>query len=219
MVTGLGTPVVDSLVPHLVGSVTITDTTGPHLVDLLGSETDYDGELTITSTSNGSHGTVSVSNGQIYYSLTDLSARTDSFTYTLSDPAGRTFTSSVNVLVDFDNPDVTIGQGQVAQSLVYTEDDGTVVTVSISKGTATLQPDRDRAWAFPARTCSRSRAPHCWAASPWIAPTVSSLSIITDGSAAKLGGIDGAAVLGTLNAPDIHLVDSGIDLSGSGYIG
>jgi len=94
--------------------------------------------MTITAVSTASHGTVSLSANQVSYTLDDLSARSDSFTYTITDQYGGLSTATVNILVAFDNPQITIGIGQVAKSLTYTDTDGTAVTISVTKGTADL---------------------------------------------------------------------------------
>jgi VCBS repeat-containing protein len=88
----------------------------PSLIDVLSNDTDAEGHtLSITATTNGANGVVSIVNGQVQYTPITGFAGTDTFSYTVSDGNGGSDTASVTVTVASD-PNV-----DPANSLIISE--------------------------------------------------------------------------------------------------
>jgi len=76
------------------------DEDGSRLIDVLGNDTDIDGDpLTIDTFTQGAHGTVARDGTGLRYTPTANFHGTDGFTYTVADGTGYTTTASVNVTV------------------------------------------------------------------------------------------------------------------------
>ncbi len=228
LVTGRGTPIVDLLVKGLIPPQAVNDSVAVHddgsasRLDVLANDEDYnDSAMMITAVGAASHGTVSLSGGQVFYTLDDLSARSDSFTYTISDAYGGVSTATVNLMVQFDNPCLAIGDGQTAKSLTYTDADGTTVTISIAKGTATLLLTGSDL-TIPGTTKLTVDGTAELAQVVLSSATLnSSLTITTKGGAdglATVGQISGATPVGSFSAPGINLAGVGVAMTSSGYI-
>ncbi|HGY5137084.1 TPA: Ig-like domain-containing protein, partial [Citrobacter braakii] len=56
----------------------------PLVIDVFNNDSFANGDKAITATTNGAHGTVTVSNGKVVYTLNDGYVGTDSFTYTVT---------------------------------------------------------------------------------------------------------------------------------------
>ncbi len=69
-------------------------------VDVLSNDSDVDGDtLTVASASSPLHGTVQVSNGNVFYTPTTNYNGSDQFSYVISDQNGETATATVNLTV------------------------------------------------------------------------------------------------------------------------
>lgn len=69
-------------------------------IAVLANDTDADSDpLSITGTTNGSHGTVAIAGSQVTYTPDTGYSGSDSFTYTISDGHGGTDTGTVNVTI------------------------------------------------------------------------------------------------------------------------
>lgn len=76
------------------------DEDGSRLIDVLGNDTDIDGDpLTIDTFTQGAHGTVARDGTGLRYTPTANFHGTDGFTYTVADGTGYTTTASVNVTI------------------------------------------------------------------------------------------------------------------------
>ncbi|MGE2692847.1 Ig-like domain-containing protein [Mycolicibacterium pulveris] len=98
-VTVTVTPVND--VPVAVDdAVTVGEDSGATVVDVLGNDTDVDGdELSVTAAGAAGNGTVTLIDGAVTYTPDADFHGTDSFTYTVSDGNGGTATATVTVTV------------------------------------------------------------------------------------------------------------------------
>jgi len=229
LLTGLGTPVADRLIKGLIpptaanDAESIDDSGNADLFDVLANDQDHNGvPMTITAVGGAAHGTVAIVNGQVQYQLTDLSAYADSFTYTISDDFGGTATATVNLAVRFDDPDVAIGNGHTAKSLAYTDSDGTVVTVSLSKGTADLQ------LAGSDLTITGTKNLIVIGSVQLTQVLFSGTSTATTMKIATKGGLDGMTTVGEITgatpvgkfiAPGVDLQGAGVTMTGQGFIG
>ena len=101
-VTVTVTPVNDA--PVAVDDADTTDEDTPVTIDVLGNDTDVDGDtLTISSVGTPSNGTATIQGGQIVYTPNANFSGTDTFTYTVTDPDGLTDTATVTVTVGEEN--------------------------------------------------------------------------------------------------------------------
>jgi VCBS repeat-containing protein len=151
--------------PDAINDSTVTAPGTPVSITVLSNDTG-DAPLTVTGKTNGTNGTVAINgDGTVTYTPTVATwTGTDMFTYTITDPHGRTDTATVTVTVspvpdavdDVEslppgNPDVTItvlsndtGDGPL---VVTAKTDGTYGTVVInSDGTVTYTPS-SLAWS------------------------------------------------------------------------
>jgi len=87
---------------------TISCSTAPVTINVLGNDKDADGDkLTITNVQNGQYGTTQIVNNQIVYTPDGSGCgETDSFEYTISDGNGHTTTATVEVNVEAANNNV-----------------------------------------------------------------------------------------------------------------
>lgn len=99
-VTVIVTPVNDK--PTAVDdAITVEEDSGPTVIDVLGNDTDIDGdELTVAAVGSAGNGTVSLVGGVVTYTPEDDFAGTDSFAYTVTDGNGGTATATVTVTVN-----------------------------------------------------------------------------------------------------------------------
>ncbi|MEA3036794.1 MAG: hypothetical protein QOH04_2571 [Sphingomonadales bacterium] len=106
---------------------------------LLGNDTDPENDtLTITSGTNGSHGTVSVVAGVLTYTPNANYNGSDSFNYTISDGHSHTDTATVSVTIGAVNDPVT--NNAPTETDVYEDFQSPVAGLSISDVDATLAP-------------------------------------------------------------------------------
>jgi hypothetical protein len=96
-------PVVANTFPDAMNdSATIAEDSGSNAINVLANDIDVDGDtLTISSNTNGSNGTVAITEGgtSVTYTPNANFSGTDSFIYTVSDGRGGTDTATVNVTV------------------------------------------------------------------------------------------------------------------------
>ncbi|MCV6979995.1 tandem-95 repeat protein [Mycolicibacterium pulveris] len=86
-------------------NVTVRTNSGPTVVDVLGNDSDVDGDdLSVTDVGTATNGTVSLSDGVITYTPDPDFAGADSFTYTITDGNDGVATATVRVWVH--NPPV-----------------------------------------------------------------------------------------------------------------
>lgn len=80
----------------------------PVTLDVLANDRDPNGDsLTLSAVTQGTKGSVAISNGKVSYRPNANASGTDSFTYTVSDGKGGTSTGTVQVMFDWlDNPPV-----------------------------------------------------------------------------------------------------------------
>ncbi len=99
LVTVTVTPVNDT--PVAGDDTTVTDEDTPVVVDVLADDTDPDGDaLVVAGLGDPAHGTVTVgADGRVTYTPEADFAGTDSFTYTVTDPAGASDEATVTVTV------------------------------------------------------------------------------------------------------------------------
>jgi arylsulfatase A-like enzyme len=120
------------------GSVTAGDSV---TLNVLANDSDVDGAgLTITSTNDGAHGTVSTDGTALTYVHDGSATTTDSFSYTIGDGLGGSATATVSVTV---TPPAGTGPFEVVLVTVG----GSRVTVNLSK-----------AYASPVVVCSANYA-------------------------------------------------------------
>ncbi|MGV0599578.1 Ig-like domain-containing protein [Mycolicibacterium pulveris] len=82
-------------------AVTVDEDSGASVIDVLGNDTDVDGDaLSVTTVSSAGNGTVTLIDGVITYTPDTDFHGTDSFTYTVSDGNGGTATATVYVTVN-----------------------------------------------------------------------------------------------------------------------
>ncbi|MGE4108506.1 MAG: Ig-like domain-containing protein [Bacteriovoracia bacterium] len=115
-------------------------------VQVLANDSDPDGDsLTISSATNPSRGTISISGMNIVYTPSGNFASTDAFTYTVRDPLGLTATATVSVVVTLPpnrapialNDATAVEQGQSVTVNVLTNDsdpDGQAIQVVSATG-------------------------------------------------------------------------------------
>ncbi|AGL21292.1 Ig-like domain-containing protein [Actinoplanes sp. N902-109] len=127
----------------------------PVTITVLDNDSDPNGDaITVTGFTNGGHGTVTLSGGNLVYAPVRGFTGTDSFTYTISDPSHATATSVVTVTVLNANPiavpdTATAQPGKPTVIKVLTNDTDPnlgqalhLVTVGTPKhGTAVANPD------------------------------------------------------------------------------
>ena len=101
-------------------------------VSVLANDADIDGPgLTVTSVTQGAHGTVAINPDQTVTYTAALYVGTDSFTYTVSDGAGGTATATVNVTVTAP-PRITTG---IQARYDFNEGSGSTVNDTSGVGT------------------------------------------------------------------------------------
>jgi hypothetical protein len=146
--------------PPVAGDDTLTvDEDGVGTVDVLVNDHDpQGGPLTITDVSTPAHGTATFAIGTVGYRPAPNYHGIDSFTYTVTDPAGNTATATVNVTVrsvndlpQANDDTVTVGLGGPATINVLANDTGLgdgVLSLSIEtpptqihNGTAAVSAD------------------------------------------------------------------------------
>jgi YD repeat-containing protein len=112
-------------------SVTTAYNTAATNIVVRANDTDADGDtLTITSATNGTHGTVTVNSGTtVTYTPTTGYSGSDSFTYTISDGHGGTATGTVNVTVS-----------APANSAPTANDDAPIASATYTGGTLGVKP-------------------------------------------------------------------------------
>ncbi|MEB4591630.1 Ig-like domain-containing protein [Candidatus Thiothrix sp. Deng01] len=96
---------------------TSTTTSGtPVTVDVLANDTDPNGDtLSVSSFGQGGHGTVTQSGNNLVYTPAADFSGTDTFTYTVTDPAGHTATGTVTVIVNpAGNPNAPVANSDSA---------------------------------------------------------------------------------------------------------
>ncbi|EMM2537639.1 Ig-like domain-containing protein [Citrobacter freundii] len=81
----------------------------PLVIDVFNNDSFANSDKAITATTNGAHGTVTVSNGKVVYTLNDGYVGTDSFTYTVTS-GGKTETANVNVTLTNGAPTGVVGK-------------------------------------------------------------------------------------------------------------
>ncbi len=123
-------------------SVSVAEDSGANDLtsQLLTNDTDADGDTrTITSATQGAHGTTSVVAGVLTYTPAGNYNGTDTFQYTISDGNGHTDTATVNVTVTAVNDPVT---GTAPPTATVNEDsvNAAITGLSISDVDATLAP-------------------------------------------------------------------------------
>jgi hypothetical protein len=123
-------------------SVTVDEDSGANDLtsQLLSNDTDPENDTrTITSATQGTHGTTSVVAGVLTYTPTGNYNGTDTFTYTISDGNGHTDTATVNVTVTAVNDPVT-GTAPLTASLNEDASNVAIAGMSISDVDTTLAP-------------------------------------------------------------------------------
>jgi len=123
-------------------SVSVDEDSGANdlTAQLLSNDTDPENDTrTITSATQGAHGTTSVVAGVLTYTPTGNYNGSDTFTYTVSDGQGNSDTATVNVTVTAINDPVT---GAAPANASVNEDavDGAIAGMGISDVDATLAP-------------------------------------------------------------------------------
>ncbi|QMA48733.1 DUF4347 domain-containing protein [Citrobacter freundii] len=106
----------DSLTTHAGTPVTI---------DVFANDKFSNGNKAITSKTNGAHGTVSISNGQVIYTPTSGYVGTDTFTYTVTS-GGKTETATVTLTLVTNTPPVAVADK--ASTLPETPVSGNLLT-------------------------------------------------------------------------------------------
>jgi hypothetical protein len=104
-------------------TVTVDEGAGATALDLLGNDTDAEGDdLAIDAAGPAGHGTVQLAGGTVTYRPAAGFAGADAFSYTLSDGHGGTDLASVTVTVrrDTTRPTVSTGPVEVAGSTIGT---------------------------------------------------------------------------------------------------
>ncbi|EHF8253873.1 tandem-95 repeat protein [Enterobacter roggenkampii] len=81
----------------------------PLVIDVFNNDSFANSDKAITATTNGAHGTVTVSNGKVVYTLNDGYVGTDSFTYTVTS-GGKTETANVTVTLTNGTPTGVVGK-------------------------------------------------------------------------------------------------------------
>nr|WP_277421269.1 Ig-like domain-containing protein [Escherichia coli] len=81
----------------------------PLVIDVFNNDSFANSDKAITATTNGAHGTVTVSNGKVVYTLNDGYVGTDSFTYTVTS-GGKTETANVTVTLTNGAPTGVVGK-------------------------------------------------------------------------------------------------------------
>ena len=111
--------------PVAVDDADTTDEDTAVTIDVLGNDTDVDGDtLTIQSVGTPANGTAAIVGGKIVYTPNAGFDGTDSFTYTVTDPDGLTDTATVTVTVkDTIQPDGIV-EGTPGDDLIDDDYDG-----------------------------------------------------------------------------------------------
>ncbi|WP_460458901.1 cadherin-like domain-containing protein [Angustibacter peucedani] len=146
--------------------VTLDEDSPATPLDLLGNDSDADGDtLVVVSTTGAAKGTVSLSGGQVTYTPDADAYGSDAFSYTVSDGTGRTADAAVDVTVapqpdapvagddtlsvDEDDPatpvDVLAGDTDADGDTLSVSSVGAAAhgSVALSGGTVTYAPDAD----------------------------------------------------------------------------
>jgi len=113
-------------------------------IDVLKNDSDADGDnLTIKSTTNPSHGSVSVKNGKIEYTPESGFSGTDNFNYTVSDGNGGEDSAAVTVTVKekVDNGDDSKNNPPKANNDSATTEYETKVTIDVLKNDSDADGD------------------------------------------------------------------------------
>ena len=95
-VTGTGTA---NTAPTAVNDSASTTEDQSVLIDVKGNDSDVEGEVTVTSVTQGNSGSVTIEGGQVRYTPSAGFTGTDSFSYTITDADGLTATAQVSVVV------------------------------------------------------------------------------------------------------------------------
>ncbi len=142
--------------PVAVDDAVSTNEDTPITIDVLANDMDVDGDtLTITSVTQGIHGTVVNNGSNVGYTPTANFHGPDSFTYTISDGHGGTDTATVTVMVvSANDPPVAVDDAASTQEdasvtvevlMNDTDVDGDTLTVvgtsSTTNGTVVVNPD------------------------------------------------------------------------------
>ncbi|GAA2503966.1 Ig-like domain-containing protein [Winogradskya humida] len=114
--------------PVAQSDATSTATDTPVTVTVLGNDTDPNGDaIAVKGFTNGAHGTVTLTGGNLVYAPNTGFAGTDTFTYTIEDPEHQTATAVVTVTVLNANPiavpDTALGQPGVPLILKVLDND------------------------------------------------------------------------------------------------
>ncbi|QLO12861.1 tandem-95 repeat protein [Citrobacter freundii] len=108
----------------------------PVTVDVLTNDGFTNGDKAITATTNGAHGTVTVSNGKVVYTLNDGYVGTDTFTYTVTS-GGKTETATVTLTLVNDAPQVGLAKtGSTAEDTTLTNGENLLTGASDLNGDA-----------------------------------------------------------------------------------
>lgn len=119
------TPVNDP--PQAMDDALTTPEDFPVLVDVLANDSDVDGDaLTLVSAAPGASGSVELSEGKVRYTPATDFHGSDTFTYTIRDPAGLTATGAVQVTVTPVNDPPTA----TPQNVATAEDTAAAVTLA-----------------------------------------------------------------------------------------
>src|SRR5215510_12320093 len=112
--------------PQAVNDTASATTGTPVTITVLANDTDPDGNtLTITSVTQGAHGTVTISGTSVIYTAASGFVGTDSFTYTITDGYGHYATATVTMNVIAGN------QPPVASSDTVSIPAGTSSTIAV----------------------------------------------------------------------------------------
>ena len=132
-VAGRNVAITQDAAPIASDDTATTDEDTPVDINVLANDVEPDGDpLSITGTTQGAHGAVSVNlNKTIHYAPASNYFGSDSFTYTIGDGHGGTSTATVNVTINAVNDPPTFTISLLSQTVQYS-DPITPVTVSIS---------------------------------------------------------------------------------------
>ncbi|HGY5137091.1 TPA: Ig-like domain-containing protein, partial [Citrobacter braakii] len=108
----------------------------PVTVDVLTNDGFTNGDKAITGVTDGAHGTVSISNGQVIYTPTSGYVGTDTFTYTVTS-GGKTETATVTLTLVNDAPQVGLAKtGSTAEDTTLTNGENLLTGASDLNGDA-----------------------------------------------------------------------------------
>jgi len=103
-----------------------TDEDMPATINVLGNDSDVDGDsLTVTTVTQGAHGSVTNNGSNVTYSPAANFNGSDSFSYTISDSHGGTATANVNVTIN------AINDAPIANPDSATTNEDTSVTIDV----------------------------------------------------------------------------------------